>query len=49
VSTVYKVDVRLPIPPVPVLGERLVSEPLQPQYVTHSYTFKKDLSKGEPE
>jgi hypothetical protein len=31
------------------LGERLGSGSLQPQYVTHSYTFKKDSSQGEPE
>ena len=49
VSTVYKIDVRLYIGPEPTPDGKYRSGSLQPEYVTHMYTFKKDPGEQEPE
>ena len=49
VSTVYKIDVRLYIGPEPTPDGKYRSGSLQPEYMTHTYTFKKDPGEQEPE
>ena len=48
-STIYKIDVRLYIGPEPVQDGKYRSGSLQPEYVTHTYSFKKDPGEQEPE
>ena len=48
-STIYKIDVRLYIGPEPAPDGKCRSGSLQPEYVTHTYSFKKDPGEQEPE
>ena len=49
VTTIYKIDVRLYIGPEPTQDGKYRSGSLQPEYVTHTYSFKKDPGEQEPE
>ena len=49
VSTIYKIDVCLYIGPEPTPDSKYRSGSLQPEYVTHMYSFKKDPGEQEPE
>ena len=49
VSTIYKIDVHLYIGLEPIQDGKYRSGSLQPEYMTHMYSFKKDPGEQEPE